>query len=33
MTLEEGKFRKWVVLVAAAWLLVAAIRLWIGQYG
>ena len=28
--LDESNFRKWMVLIAAATLLIAAIRLWIG---
>ncbi len=30
MTLEEHSFRKWMVIIAAATLAVAIIRLWIG---
>ena len=28
--LEEHKYRKWMVMIAAAMLLIAIIRLWIG---
>ena len=31
MKLSEHNYRKWVVLIAAATLVVAAIRLWIGE--
>jgi len=31
MTLSDNRFRKWMVTLAAASLLVAIIRLWIGQ--
>jgi hypothetical protein len=30
MKLEEKSYRKWMVLIAAATLLIAAIRLWLG---
>ena len=30
MKLEENEYRKWVVLIAAGTLVIAAIRLWIG---
>jgi|LULK01.1.fsa_nt_gb hypothetical protein len=31
MRLEERQFRKWMVAIAAATLIVAIIRLWIGR--
>ena len=30
MKLDENRYRKWMVLIAAGTLLIAAIRLWIG---
>jgi hypothetical protein len=30
MKLDEEKYRKWMVMIAVATLLIAAIRLWIG---
>lgn len=32
MTLNENRFRKWMVTLAAASLLVAIVRLWIGVW-